>query len=235
MILLIRRFRFEKYSLVKVVLLASLVSWSAANMSPNLSRPYLEGPRQVSKERSFSSYESEESIAASHDVGNAVSSPRLRFARMAWGIDKAYVTAVYIGAPHFRRGGWGFNPMDATDPILCDLRGRVAALKARVEPPPINVVWDGGDAAPRLHDGVLVRDGTFLSPGAASLPPAGHTAHFRAVWPKDGATGCPMLVLLPPNGDEDYERRFRSLARFAFRRLRFSSRSCIVSCVVSVI
>ena len=190
-------------------LLAFFVSLSTANVSPNIMRLALEGPQHQSLERS-SSYESDEDMTVrTKPVG------RLRFARMAWGLDKAYVTAVYIGAPHFRRGGWGFNPLDVADPVLYDIRARVAALKSRAEPPPISVVWEGGDSAapPRLHQGVLVRDGTFQSPGAAALPPAGHTAHFRAVWPKTGAAGCPMLVLLPPNGDEDYKRRFRSLAR----------------------
>ena len=188
----------------RIILAVTLFSISSANLSLNIVRSK-EGPHRISRETS-SCTESEDEVSRLPEPVQG----RLRFTRMAWGIDKAYVTAVYMGAPHFRRGGWGFNPLDSADPVLKDIRARVDALKARAEPQQISVAWDGGE---RLLDGVRVRDGTFMSPGAAALPPSAKTARFRAVWPASGAAGCPMLVLLPPNGDEDYKRRFRGLAR----------------------
>jgi hypothetical protein len=128
-------------------------------------------------------------------------------------LDKLFASTSYYNAPHFRSGGWGFNPLDPTDPVLLDIRSRVSSLARRSAPPHLRISWADSDKEPRLVDGVLVRDGSFLSPAHASLPIAAHTAHFRAVWPAGDARGCAMMVMLPPNGDEDYESRFRGLAR----------------------
>jgi hypothetical protein len=201
-----------------LLILISYIVLSHGNLAPHIHGHAIEGPHQHSQSSS---------VPSSHDSdsgrGEDASLPapdrslgRLRFARIAWGLDKAYVTATYMGAPHFRHNGWGFNPLSPSDAVLRDLRARVAALVTRADPHPIRVDWDGGEgAAPRLLEGVLVRDGSFHSPAAAALPPPAQTARFRAVWPASGTAGCPMLVLLPPNGDEDYSRRFRDLARSA--------------------
>eukprot|EP00291_Cryptomonas_curvata_P021515 CAMPEP_0172170558 /NCGR_PEP_ID=MMETSP1050-20130122/11343_1 /TAXON_ID=233186 /ORGANISM="Cryptomonas curvata, Strain CCAP979/52" /LENGTH=107 /DNA_ID=CAMNT_0012841771 /DNA_START=326 /DNA_END=646 /DNA_ORIENTATION=- len=89
-----------------LLVLISCVGLTHANFAPNIHRHAIEGPHQQPQSSGPSSYDSDDTVlpAPQPSLGG------LRFAHIAWGLDKAYVTATYIGAPHFRRNGWGFNP-----------------------------------------------------------------------------------------------------------------------------